>query len=157
PALLDPGMETVALLAPLRDVLVRQLDLAGAMECPVERHPDRDLRRRVVATLVELPHPGVLVGPEDRDAVDAAGEHLPRLLVEHVALRAVQRGGFEQIAPRAELDLRARRIPVAHRSRVEIAAEVVERLRPRRDAAVEIVERPQVRSRPAHGAEETRA
>jgi hypothetical protein len=65
--------------------------------------------------LVELPHPGVLVPPEDRDAVDAAGQHLSRRVVEDVPPGDVQTGGLEQVAPRAQLELVACRVAVADR------------------------------------------
>jgi hypothetical protein len=138
------------LLTPLRNVVVRQVTVCGELQCPIERHPDRELRRCVVAVLVELPHPGVLVLPEDRDAVDAAREHLPGLLVERVPLRDVESRGLEQVAPRTELELRARRIPVPDGLRVAITAEVRQLLAALGDASVEVVEGPQVGRGLAH-------
>jgi len=104
--------------------------------------------------LVELPHSGVLVRPEHRDAVDAAGQHLGRLGVQHVALRDVQRRGLDQVAPGAELELGRGCVPVANRAGALVAAEMIERLPARRHGAVEVVERSEVRSGLAHGAQE---
>ena len=76
--------------------------------------------------LVELPHPGVVVRARGSRRGRRSREHLPGLLVEHVALGDVELGGLEEVAPRAELELRARRVPVADGPRVAVAAEVVE-------------------------------
>ena len=109
-----------------------------------------------MAVLIELPHPRVLVRPEDRDAIDAARQHVPGLPVEHVPLRDVEVGGLEQVAPGTELELRTRRVPVADGLRVAIPAEVGQFFAPAGDAAAEVVEGPQVRRRLSDCAEEPR-
>jgi hypothetical protein len=98
----------------------------------------------VEARLLELPHPRVLVRPEERDAVDAVREHLPRLRVEHVALRDIQVRRLEQVAPRSELELRGGRVAVADGTGIAIAAKVVERLPAGGRTAAEVIERPEV-------------
>ena len=152
---LDELADGLALLAPARRVVARELALVSEPERPVEGRPARELRDRVMAQVIELPDPGVLVAPDHAQAVEDVGEAGAGRVVEGVPSADVELGRLEQVAPAPELELRPGRVPVADGPRVAVAPQR-ELVEPLRDLALERVERPDVRLRLRDRAQEPR-
>src|SRR5439155_22512209 len=121
---LDEVADGVALLAPALGVVTGELAFLDEPERAVEGHPARELRDRVVAQVGQLPDPRVLVAPDHAEAVDRVGQAAAGGVVELVALANVEVGRLEEVAPGAELELRARRVALGNGPRGAIASQL---------------------------------
>src|SRR5204863_10093245 len=128
----DELAQLAARVTPGVGVAVRQLAVVDEAQRSVECRPRRQLGRRVVLLVRELPDARVLVVADRDEMVDRGREPRSRRVVERVPVAHVQLGRLEQVAIRSELPLARGLVAAAHWPGATVAGKLDDLLAGRR-------------------------